>query len=102
MMNNDLPTPVSATDAPPAPELSADQALALDFALGILVDPVLGQAAARWAEEAGFARLVAGYQAMLDSDDEDASFGPDKPVPVPPAPGIWAAIAARIAPDTNS
>jgi anti-sigma-K factor RskA len=91
MSNDDLPTPASAAGAPCAADLSPDQALALDFALGILIDPLLGEATRRCGEEAAFGQLVQGYRAMIagfaDTRIEEAL--------VPPSPGAWAAIAAR-------
>ncbi|WP_421853009.1 hypothetical protein [Novosphingobium sp.] len=95
MTNNDLPTPASGASAPIAPDLSPDQALALDFALGILVEPLLGEANRRCRDEAAFSQLVEEYRAMIaglaDSSAEET--------PVPPSPKTWAAIAARTGAD---
>lgn len=83
---------------PCAADLSPDQALALDFVLGVLVEPLLGEATRRCGEEAAFGQLVQGYRAMIaglaDSRMEEA--------PVAPSPRTWEAIAARTGADGSS
>ena len=56
MKRDDLPTPTPEASAQSAPELSPDRALALNYALGILVDPLPGKAARRCADEDAFGR----------------------------------------------
>lgn len=73
--------------------LSPDQALALDFALGILIEPLLCEAARRSEAEHAFARLVAGYRAKLEAADDVPE--PDGPALVMPMQETWAAIAQR-------
>jgi anti-sigma-K factor RskA len=76
------------------PELTGDEALALDHVLGILVEPQRSRALKRIEEDAAFAWLVSRYRARLASGSAGmcrASEGP-----VQPRAEIWDAILARI------
>jgi len=75
-------------------EIFGDEALALDYALGILVEPELSLALRRIDEEAGFALLVSRYRAQLMT----ASIGHDAADDKVAMPSLetWQAILARI------
>lgn len=79
--------------------LSFEQALALDFVLGILRAPLLSQAKHRLLDDDAFRHLVDGYREMLESlasptaSEECASEMPTS--------DLWAAIEARIARPTS-
>ena len=75
-------------------ERSGDEALALDYVLGILLEPDLSQALRRIEGEAGFALLVSRYRAQLMA----GSIGVDRAgeAPVRPRAETWDAILARI------
>lgn len=79
---------------PHTPEILGDEALALDYALGILVEPELSLALRRIDEDAGFALLVSRYRAqlMIASIGHDAA---DDKVAMPSLE-TWQAILARI------
>jgi anti-sigma-K factor RskA len=73
------------------PEPSADEALALDYALGILVEPDLGHARKRLREDAEFANLVLICSERLEAGAPDSDDGGTLP-----RSGTWNAIRARI------
>lgn len=101
MTNTDPPTPRAAPGASPAMDeagLSADQALALDHALGILVEPLLGEVSRRIVQDEAFARLVAGYRVLFDPSDDDLADGDGHELP---SPGLWDAIARRTVPGSE-
>lgn len=80
------------TVAPNSKEMSADESLALDHALGILLEPHLGLARKRLGEDASFARLVSRYRTLLGP----APVVDDGLPPIAPRPGTWDAILAEI------
>jgi anti-sigma-K factor RskA len=80
-----------------APDMSVDQALALDFVLGILVDPWLTEATGRYHDDDSFRRMVDGYRHQLELDQQDPACGTDDVSPIAPTPDTWAAIQKRIA-----
>ncbi len=72
--------------------LSPDQALALDFVLGVLVEPSLSQAIDRNASDQEFQGLVLVYRDLVENDlEHDCSHAID------PRPETWEAIKARLA-----
>ena len=77
-------------------DLTADEALALDYALGILRTTDQQFVRRRMGEDAAFALLVARCQLRLsvkgESNTENCCAGPV------PSPEIWDAILARICP----
>ncbi|WP_219894379.1 hypothetical protein [Aquisediminimonas profunda] len=75
-------------------EVYADEALALDYALGILIDPDLGDALQRMRTDADFALLVARYRVRLGSGVVE-SLASKRPNVAPPAK-TWEAIMAKI------
>ncbi|WP_404373766.1 hypothetical protein AB5I39_08660 [Sphingomonas sp. MMS24-J45] len=98
MTNDDLPEHAPRAGWEDKRDLSLDQALALDLALGILVEPEHGHAVERCGGDDAFAALVTGYRAMLDHADEAVSFDADDAPGITPSDATWAAIQARIAP----
>lgn len=81
--------------APHISELSGDEGLALDYALGILVEPDLSLALKRIDAEAGFALLVSRYRAQLMAGSiDDGAVGN---AATAPRWETWEAILARIA-----
>ncbi|MFO1240685.1 MAG: hypothetical protein U1E64_10070 [Sphingomonadaceae bacterium] len=75
-------------------EVYADEALALDYALGILIDPDLGDALHRMRTDADFALLVARFRVRLGSGVVE-SLASTRPCLAPSAE-IWDAIIAKI------
>lgn len=75
-------------------ELSGDEALALDFALGILVEPDLSLALKRVDGDAGFALLVSKYRARLMAESIGHAAAGD--IVAMPRLETWQAILARI------
>lgn len=73
--------------------ISADEALALDLALGILAEPDLGQALERLDEDAPFALLVSRYRLRLGTG---SMRGAARYTPIKPPSGTWKAILSRI------
>jgi anti-sigma-K factor RskA len=73
--------------------ISADEALALDLAHGILAEPDRGQALERLDEDAEFALLVSKYRRRLGTGSMSggASYAAIKP-----PSSIWKAILAKI------
>lgn len=84
---------------PDTPNISADEALALDYALGILVEPDLGSAKTRLGRDAAFALLVTKYRVRLGSG---AIVGGDGRAFVAPRTGTWKAILAKISDQQDS
>jgi len=80
-------------------EVYVDEALALDYALGILIDPELGYALKRMGTDANFALLVARYRVRLGSGVVE-SLASKRPCHTPPAK-TWDAIIARISSREN-
>lgn len=80
---------------PHSTELSRDEGLALDYALGILVEPDLSLALGRIDADAGFALLVSRYRAQLMAGSIDG--GVVGHAPTAPRWETWEAILARIA-----
>jgi anti-sigma-K factor RskA len=76
------------------PEWTGDEALALDYALGILVEPELSMARRRIDADARFARLVSRSRARLGTGSADHDMADDR-IGVP-SPETWQAILARI------
>ena len=68
-----------------------DEALALDFVLQILIEPLRTLAEQRTAQDPAFADLVAKYRARL-AETGDATVDE-----VMPDPQSWSAVRARIA-----
>ncbi len=95
-MTNNHP-PATEAQEPADGGLSPDQALALDYVLGILTEPLLSEAVSRYEDEEGFALLVASYRARLDAEDDAIEI--DAPDTILPFPETWAAIAARTGAD---
>lgn len=77
------------------PDMSADEALALDLALGILLQPLLGVAEARRREDADFRRLVEQIEARLFQ--EEAINNDRRTADISPHPETWNAILTQIA-----
>jgi len=77
------------------PDMSADEALALDLALGILLQPLLGVAEARRREDADFRRLVEQIEVRLFQ--EEAINSDWRTADVSPRPETWNAILSQIA-----
>ena len=77
------------------PDMSADEALALDLALGILLQPLLGVAEARRREDADFRRLVERIETRLFQ--EEAINSDRRTGNVSPRPETWSAILTQIA-----
>jgi anti-sigma-K factor RskA len=77
------------------PDMSADEALALDLALGILVEPLLGVAEARRREDADFRRLVERIETRLS--EEEAINSDRRTGDISPRPETWNAILTQIA-----
>jgi len=77
------------------PDMSADEALALDLALGILLQPLLGVAEARRREDADFRRLVEQIEARLF--EEEAINSDRQRGNVSPRAETWNAILTQIA-----
>ncbi len=102
MNNDDLPEHASHAGSESLQVMSPDQALALDLALGILVEPLLGRAVDRSAHDEAFGILVAGYRAMLYRADDAASFDVDAGAGITPSGDTWAAVQARIAQTKDS
>ena len=75
-------------------EVYADEALALDYALGILIDPELGDALQRMRADADFAMLVARYRVRLGTGVVE-SVASKRPCLAPPDK-TWDAIVAKI------
>jgi anti-sigma-K factor RskA len=84
-----------------ATSLLPDQALALDFVLGVLRAPLLNQAKDRLIDDAVFRDLVDGYRAVLDSLVSPAVTGREAAASEPPSPDVWAAIEARVTKSAN-
>lgn len=74
-----------------AGEPSADEQLAMDFALGALGREERRSVELRLRSDTAFRALVEGWQARLAPLDEMTA-------PVAPPPGVWDSIAAEIAP----
>jgi anti-sigma-K factor RskA len=91
MTNTNLPA--SDAKVPSEGRLSPDQALALDFVLGLLDEPELNEAVRRYEAEEAFARLVASYRARLGAQDDAMESGDSEMVT--PKPETWTEIAAR-------
>jgi len=81
------------------PCISIDEALALDYALGILVEPDLRHAQKRLREDAAFALLVSKYRVRLGSGNIDDAAG--RPHAAPRAEA-WQAIVAKISAPEHS
>lgn len=76
-------------------DVYADEALALDYALGILIEPDLGHARQRMGADASFALLVARYRMRLGSPTvEDSALNEHSDAP---SANSWDAIVAMIA-----
>lgn len=76
------------------PEWTGDEALALDYALGILVEPELSMARRRIDADARFARLVSRSRARLGTGSAGHDIADDR-IGMP-SPETWQAILARI------
>jgi anti-sigma-K factor RskA len=77
------------TDA--LPDMTPDEALALEWALGVLDEPARAAAEARRQAEPAFAALCAHWAASLAPLSDDVK-------PVKPSRAVWEAIEAEIAP----
>lgn len=77
------------------PDMSADEALALDLALGILLQPLLGVAEARRREDEDFRRLVERIETRLFQ--EEAIDDDRRTADISPRPETWNAILGQIA-----
>lgn len=75
--------------------MSADEALALDLALGILIQPLLGVAEARCRVDADFRRMVEQIEARLFQ--EEAINNDQRTGEISPRPETWNAILTQIA-----
>lgn len=76
-------------------DLSADEALALDLALGILIQPLLGVAEARRGVDTDFRRLVEQIEERLFQEE---AINSDRPTgDISPRPETWNAILTQIA-----
>ncbi len=102
MNNDDLPEYASSASSEGLRDLSPDQALALDLALGILIEPLLGRAVDRRAHDEAFDSLVAGYREMLDRTEDSPSFDLDDGVGITPSSDTWAIVQARLAETKDS
>lgn len=97
MKNDDLPQYAAIAGSEGVRELSADEALALDLALGILAATLRDQAVDRCGRDEAFGSLVASYREMLGRADDSESFDVDDRAGIPPSDTTWAAVQARIA-----
>jgi hypothetical protein len=97
MNDDEKPQHVPWMGSAGAEQLTPDQALALDFALGILVAPLRDQAAHRCAHDPMFAELVTIYQQMIDQADKPVAMDTDDATTITPSARSWAVIQARIA-----
>jgi anti-sigma-K factor RskA len=73
------------------PDMSPDEALALEWALGVLGEPARAAAEARRQAEPAFAALCAHWAATLAPLSDEVE-------PVKPSRAVWQAIEAEIAP----
>ena len=102
MSNDDLPRHAPSTGSKGEGELSVDEALALDLALGILDEPSRGGAIARCAQDPDFDRLVTRYRQMIDHNDDPDFLDRRDGIGIAPSSKSWAAIQARIGEDRES
>lgn len=74
--------------------MTADEALALDLVLGILVEPDLSGALTRAGEDAAFGALVSKYQHLIDAEQAGSEgIG----TTIEPRSETWDAIRVRLA-----
>lgn len=73
--------------------LSPDQALALDYVLGILMEPLLSEAAQRCVAEEAFALLVTSFRTRIEAEGD--AMDHEEAATMAPLPETWASIQAR-------
>lgn len=78
---------------------SSDQALAFDYALGILIEPDLGCVLIRIKQDVDFSLLVSRYIDKISV--EVADVGQIEDAEIPPLVQTWNAIVARISTTGN-
>lgn len=88
----DVPGHLMSEIVQDGPNDAADEELALDYVLDILVEPLRSLAERRKAQEPAFARLIAKHIARLTELD-----GTGTARDISPLPQSWDAIRARIA-----
>ena len=75
-------------------KLSVEESLALDYALGILIEPDLGSALIRLKEDMDFGRLVSQYVERFSASADTAS--PIEDALIAPYSETWRAILVQI------